>query len=89
MSQRERDDYLKRMYFDTSKLGSYGGLKRFYNAVKEDGKFQFTKREVENGFITRTRIVCKSQYVTSLNTLVLSRPGSIVCDEFISVFTIR
>jgi transposase InsO family protein len=47
MSKVEKDAYLSSMYFDTSKLGSYGGLKRFWNAIKRDGKLKFTRAELE------------------------------------------
>jgi transposase InsO family protein len=46
MSEHERDVYLKSIYYDAKKIGSYGGLKRLYNAVKRDDKFKFTKAQI-------------------------------------------
>jgi transposase InsO family protein len=47
MSKDEKDAYLNRMYFDTSELGSYSGLKRFWDALKRDDKYKFTKTEIQ------------------------------------------
>jgi hypothetical protein len=47
MSDAERDAYLARMYYETSDVGSYSGLKGFSLAIKKDGKFKFTKAQIE------------------------------------------
>jgi hypothetical protein len=47
MSKEEKDAYLNRVYFDTSELGSYSGLKRFGDALKRDGKYKVTKTELQ------------------------------------------
>jgi hypothetical protein len=47
MSDVERDAYLARMYYDTSKVGSYSGLKGYSLAIKKDVKFKFTKAQIE------------------------------------------
>jgi hypothetical protein len=48
MTESEREVYLSEMYYNVRNSGAYGGLKRFYNSIKHDGKFNFTKAQIQS-----------------------------------------
>ncbi|XP_072017156.1 SCAN domain-containing protein 3-like [Amphiura filiformis] len=50
---RDVDDYLKSLYYDVSGPGSLGGIERLYRKVKREGKFQLTRRDIENWLLTQ------------------------------------
>ena len=54
------DRYLRYMYFNPKKSGSFSGITQFYTAIKEDGKYNLSKYMVakwlrKNDVYTTTR----------------------------------
>ena len=47
MLSNEAKDYLKSVYYDHKHPASYSGVDRLYSFVKQDGKFDLSKKDVE------------------------------------------
>jgi transposase InsO family protein len=48
LPNEEQKKYLDRFYGDPSKVGSLGGINRFYEAVKKDGKYNLSRDQIKN-----------------------------------------
>ena len=42
MDQATVDEYLKSVYYDPKRPGSFGGVESFYRDVKQEGKFKLS-----------------------------------------------
>ena len=59
--KQRKEDYLKQIYFSPSRASSFGGVDKLYNYVKEKGKYNISRKEIEKWL--------KSQEVHTTNLL--------------------
>ena len=58
------DRYLRYMYFNPKKSGSFSGITQFFNAVKEDGKYNLSKYMVAK-WLRRNDVYTTTRKITS------------------------
>jgi hypothetical protein len=45
--EKKREEYLRDIYYNTKKPGSFSGINKLYYHVKKDGKYKFSKDEIK------------------------------------------
>jgi hypothetical protein len=66
-----------------SELGSYAGFKQFSYAIKRDGKYKFTKSELQECLDNQDALRYKSLYDITFDAPVSSQPASMTCGTWI------
>ena len=56
-SEMSYKTYLKQLYFDPVKPGSYGSVNKLYRAVRKEGKYVLGKSKIKNGYTHKRRSV--------------------------------
>ena len=81
------DRYLRYMYFNPKKSGSFSGITQFYNAVKEDGKYNLSKYMVSkwlrrNDVYTTTRKITPKFLRPTVNVAAVDETWEIDLADF-------
>ena len=53
MDQATVDEYLKSVYYDPKRPGSFGGVGSFYRDVKQEGKFKLSRKQISDWLMSQ------------------------------------
>ena len=48
MAQATADEYLKSVYYNPKRLGSFGGVENLYRDVKQEGTFKLSRKKISD-----------------------------------------
>ena len=53
MAQSTVDEYLKSVYYDPKRPGSFGGTESLYRDVKQEGKFKLSRKQISDWLMSQ------------------------------------